>query len=150
MTKGKQVDVSSTWEISVRSRNERKGSHIVRNEEKEKVNYKTTYQKVLAKKITRMVNVKGESSVIGGKCKMEKTSPWPRTVTGCPLWAIVIVSYEGGALVWLFADGSISLSWYLSRMTIVQFSGALAFCKCPHFRIPALASMALSAHKPKL
>ena len=29
----------------------------------------------------RMVNVNGESTVNGGKCTMERTSPWPHTVT---------------------------------------------------------------------
>ena len=29
----------------------------------------------------RTVNVKGESTVNGSKCTMERTSPWPRTVT---------------------------------------------------------------------
>ena len=29
----------------------------------------------------RTVNVKGESTVNSGRCKMERTSPWPRTVT---------------------------------------------------------------------
>lgn len=38
---------------------------------------------------------------------------------GCLPWAVVMVSYDGGASV--FADGSISSSssWYLSRMTMV-------------------------------
>ena len=29
----------------------------------------------------RTVNVKGESTVNSGRCTMERTSPWPRTVT---------------------------------------------------------------------
>ena len=32
----------------------------------------------------RMVNVKGESSINGSKCTMERTSPWPRTITPVP------------------------------------------------------------------
>ena len=28
-----------------------------------------------------MVNVKGESTVNSGKCTMERTSPWPHTIT---------------------------------------------------------------------
>ena len=42
---------------------------------KRKMNYHTTYWKVSAKKIIRMVNVKGELIVKGGKCTMEKMSP---------------------------------------------------------------------------
>ena len=42
---------------------------------KGEINYHTTYRKVLVKKIRRMVNVKGESTVNGGKCTMERTSP---------------------------------------------------------------------------
>ena len=45
------------------------------------MDYHTTYRKVSAKKMIRTVNVKGESTVKGGKCTMEKTSPRPRTVT---------------------------------------------------------------------
>ena len=48
---------------------------VVRKQRKEKVNYQTMYQKVLVKKITRTVKEKGESSVNGDKCTMEKTSP---------------------------------------------------------------------------
>ena len=45
------------------------------------VNNHTMYRNVSAKKMRRMVNVKGESSVNSGKCTMERISPWPRTVT---------------------------------------------------------------------
>ena len=65
MTKGKRVDVSSTWEISV----------LNKKWEKERMDYHTTYRKVSAKKMIRTVNVKGESSVKGGKCTTEKMSP---------------------------------------------------------------------------
>ena len=71
MTKGKQVDASSTWEISVLNKKWEKG----------RMNYHTTYRKVSAKKMIRMVNVKGESTVKGGKCTTEKMSPRPRTIT---------------------------------------------------------------------
>ena len=70
MTKGKRVDVSSTWEISVHSKNR-----------KRKMNYHMMYRNVSVRKIIRTVNVKGESIVKGGKCIMEKMSPRPRTVT---------------------------------------------------------------------
>ena len=43
------------------------------------------YRKVLVKKIMRTVKEKGESSVNGDKCTMEKTSPRPCTVTIPPL-----------------------------------------------------------------
>ena len=46
------------------------------------MDYHTTYRKVSAKKMTRTVNVKGESTVKGSKCTTEKTSLQPRTVTG--------------------------------------------------------------------
>ena len=72
MTKGKRVDASSTWEISVRNK----------KWEKERMDYHTTYRKVSAKKMIRTVNVKGELTVKGGKCTTEKMSPRPRTVTG--------------------------------------------------------------------
>ena len=72
MTKGKRVDTSSTWEISV-------------HDKKRKMNYHTMYRKVSAKKITRTVNVKGELIVKGGKCTTEKMSLQPRTVTIPPL-----------------------------------------------------------------
>ena len=45
------------------------------------MDYHTTYRKVSAKKMIRTVNVKGESTVKGGKCTTEKTSLRPRTVT---------------------------------------------------------------------
>ena len=73
MTKGKRVDVSSTWEISV-------------HDKKRKMNYHTMYRKVSAKKITRTVNVKGELIVKGGKCTTEKMSLRPRTITFDWLW----------------------------------------------------------------
>ena len=72
MTKGERVDASSTWEISVLDRKRGK---------RKKVDYHTTYRKVSAKNMIRMVNVKGESLVKGGKCTTEKMSPRPRTVT---------------------------------------------------------------------
>ena len=71
MTKGKRVDTSSTWEISVRDKKIEKG----------KIDYHTMYQKLSAKEMIRTANVKGESIVKGGKCTMEKTSPRPHTVT---------------------------------------------------------------------
>ena len=71
MTKGKRVNASSTWEISVRDKNRKR----------KKMDYHTTYRKVSAKKMIRTVNVKGESSVKGGKCTTEKMSPQPCTVT---------------------------------------------------------------------
>ena len=71
MTKGKRVDTSSTWEISVHDKKIEKG----------KIDYHTMYQKLSAKEMIRTANVKGESIVKGGKCTMEKTSPQPRTVT---------------------------------------------------------------------
>ena len=54
---------------------------MIRSEKERKVNYHTTYRKVSAKKTMRMVNMKGESVVKGGKCTTEKMSPQPRTVT---------------------------------------------------------------------
>ena len=45
------------------------------------MDYHTTYRKVSAKKMIRTVNVKGESTVKGGKCTTEKMSLRPRTVT---------------------------------------------------------------------
>ena len=71
MTKGKRVDVSSTWEISVHNKKWKK----------ERMDYHTTYRKVSAKKMIRTVNVKGESIVKGGKCTTEKMSPRPCTIT---------------------------------------------------------------------
>ena len=53
---------------------------IVRNKKRE-INYQTMYQKVSVRKIMRTVNVKGESTVNGSKCTMERTSPWPCTIT---------------------------------------------------------------------
>ena len=58
----------------------RREASIIRNEKGE-INYHTMYQKMSAKKIRRTVNVKGEPTVNGGKCTMERTSPRPRTVT---------------------------------------------------------------------
>ena len=46
------------------------------------MNYHMMYRKVSSKKKIRMVNVKGESIVKGGKCTTEKMSPRPRTITG--------------------------------------------------------------------
>ena len=40
-----------------------------------------------AKNKTRMVNVKGESTVSGSRCKMEKNSPDPHTITIPPVKA---------------------------------------------------------------
>ena len=48
---------------------------------KGKIDYQTTYWKVSVRKIMRTVNVKGESIVNSRKCIMERTSPWPHTVT---------------------------------------------------------------------
>ena len=53
---------------------------VVRNKKRE-INYQTTYRKVSVRKIMRTVNIKGESTVNGGKCTMERISPWPHTVT---------------------------------------------------------------------
>ena len=53
---------------------------VVRNKKRE-INYQTMYRKVSVRKIMRTVNVKGESTVNSGKCTMERTSPWPCTVT---------------------------------------------------------------------
>ena len=53
----------------------------MRETRKGKINYQTTYRKVLVRKIMRTVNIKGESTVNGSRCTMERTSPWPRTVT---------------------------------------------------------------------
>ena len=39
------------------------------------------YRNMSVKKIRRTVNMKGESTVNGGKCTTERTSPWPRTIT---------------------------------------------------------------------
>ena len=49
--------------------------------QKEKQNYHTMYRKVSAKKKTRTVNVESELSVNSGRCKMEKNSPVPHTIT---------------------------------------------------------------------
>ena len=54
---------------------------MIRREKEKKVNYHTTYWKVSAKKTMRMVNVKGESVVKGGKCTTEKMSLQPHTIT---------------------------------------------------------------------
>ena len=43
--------------------------------------YHMMYRYMSEKKKTRMVKVKGEPSVDGGKCIREKNSPYPRTVT---------------------------------------------------------------------
>ena len=53
----------------------------MRSKRKREVNYHMMYQNVSAKKMIRMVNVKGESIVKGGKCMTEKISPRPRTIT---------------------------------------------------------------------
>ena len=58
---------------------------FVNNKKKKEINYHTTYWNMLAKKIMRTVNVKGEPTVNGGKCTMERTSPRPLTITIPPL-----------------------------------------------------------------
>ena len=58
----------------------RREASVIRNEKRE-INYHTMYWKVSVKKIRRTVNVKGEPTVNGGKCTMERTSPRPCTIT---------------------------------------------------------------------
>ena len=54
---------------------------FMRNKKKENPNYHTTYWNISVRKIRRTVDIKGESTVNGSKCIMERISPWPRTVT---------------------------------------------------------------------
>ena len=88
---------------------------MIRSRKKE-VNYHTTYWKVSAKKMTRTVNVKGESVVKGGRYTTEKMSPRPHTVTippsktcttgttSKPLWVSLV---ENDARAWVLCKRTV-------------------------------------------
>ena len=70
----------------------------------------------------RTVNVKGESTVNSGKCTMERTSPWPRTVTltefsqyfavvGDPSYALGVLRWSSVGLTEVMAGAGGGGGW---------------------------------------
>ena len=74
------------------------------------------YWKVSAKKITRTVNVKGESIVSSGKCKMEKIRPRPRTVTIPPSKTCTTRTISKSLWVPIIEDDA--RAWVLRKRTV--------------------------------
>ena len=85
--------------------------------------YHTTYRKMSARKMIRTVNVKGDSTVKGGKCTMEKMSPRPRTVTVQSLAIGALVRENGLDFIFFFIIDDVR-RWQREGGTI-GFSGVI-------------------------